>query len=124
MRARQSSTRAAAVVRPAARARLAATAVSGPTGSAGTVGQEDEIELVLIGELPRHERDQLAHRRLGLLGLAPRGLVEMVEGRTGLLRHALFAPASTSCVLRDALSDLSSGRGSFVSGTRINPPPK
>src|SRR5260221_6602412 len=92
MRARQSSTRAAAVVRPAARARLAATAVSGPTGSAGTVGQEDEIELVLIGELPRHERDQLAHRRLGPLGLAPRGPVAMVQGGFGFLFHECINP--------------------------------
>src|SRR5436305_8499922 len=101
MRARQDSTSVAEVTRPAARAFLAAAAVSGSiTGSTLMIGSEDEIELVRIGETARDERDQLAHRRLGLLGLATRGLVEMVEGRFRLFLHAVIAPASISCVLR------------------------
>src|SRR6185437_7430916 len=112
MRARQSSTRAAAVTRPAASARLAAAAVSG--GAAGSlrivgrvVGAEDEVDLVRIGEAARDQRDELTHRRLRLFGLAARFLVESVEG--GLLDHVIVAPASTGCVLRDGRYAASSG---------------
>src|SRR5256885_12163662 len=102
MRARQASTRAAEVTRPAARARLAAIAVSGAVPeSTLMVGPEDEIELVRIGEVARDERDQLAHGGLRLLGLAPRDLVEMVEGGFRLFRHRIIAPALRLCVLRD-----------------------
>src|SRR5216684_7436262 len=78
--ASESSTSAAAEMRPAASARLAAAAVSGgAAGSARMIRPKDEIDLVGIGEAPRDQRNQLAHRRLGLLGLAPRRVVEMVE---------------------------------------------
>src|SRR5258707_12459605 len=87
MRARQSSTSAAEDSRPEASPRLAAAAVSGAAaGSARMIGPEDEGDLVGIGEAPRGQWEQLAHRRLRLLGLASRPVVKMVEGRVGLAR--------------------------------------
>src|SRR5713226_6626328 len=98
IRASESSTRAAAEMRPAASARLAAAAVGGgAAGSRRMVGPEDEIDLVAIGKVPRDQRDQLTHRRLRLLGLAPRFFIEMVEGRFGLARHAVVTPISRDC---------------------------
>src|SRR5258707_13258627 len=87
MRARQSSTSAAEDSRPEASPRLAAAAVSGAAaGSARMIGPEDEGDLVGIGEAPRDQCEQLAHRRLRLLGLASRHVVKMGEGRVGLAR--------------------------------------
>src|SRR5258708_1367341 len=81
IRASESSTSAAAEMRPAASARLAAAAVSGgAAGSARMIGPEDEVDLVGIGETPRDQCEQLAHRCLRLLGLASRDVVKMVEG--------------------------------------------
>src|SRR6266849_4255985 len=80
MRASEASTRALAVTRPATRARLAAAAVgSAVAGSARMVGPEDEIDLVLIAEAPGDQRDELAHRRLGLFRLFARNRIEMIE---------------------------------------------
>src|SRR6266404_3643380 len=81
IRASESSTSATAEIRPAASARLAAVAVSGgAAGSARMIGPEDEVDLVCIGEAPWHQREQLAHRLLRLLGLPSRRVVKMVEG--------------------------------------------
>src|SRR6266704_4595677 len=91
MRASEASTRALAETRPAASARLAAAAVSGATTeSTSMVGPEDEIDLVLIAEAPGNQRDELAHRRLGLFRLFARNHIEMIERnkrRIGSRRH-------------------------------------
>src|SRR6266436_3078116 len=94
IRASESSTRAAAEMRPAASARLAAAAVGGgAAGSRRMVGPEDEIDLVAIGKVPRDQRDQLTHRRLRLRGLAPRFFIEMVEGESGFRGQQLSLPS-------------------------------